>query len=876
MAYHDRALSLATRAHNTAAEGLAQLHVALAYQQLGESGLAQTHVQAALSALAACGNARAEAQAHGLSGVLLAQAGRYDEATAALQQAEDCATRAEATDVLALTYGNQANVCLLQQRHDEAWQLAQRSVAAHEQHGSTTGLATALATLGQIEVQRGHLQAAEAVLHRALALQPSSPSHETIGAIFDTLAQVHLIRGHEAENGAALQQARAAYGAFGRHSSRWYDRSVRRLEARMALRRGDAAGALRAADAMAAEAAPAPDAVNAALLAIEALVALSRGDEADERLERLTPAVEARDMPAAWAALLAVRSLVREAHSRRADAARDAAQAAALFSALGDPYQAAHAHLTAGRVLTRLDCQDDAAQHLARAAETFDRLGATRDREAVARVTTSRPARTQATTATVPVDDDAHRVRRLVDAAVLPAWLDQELTAAAHAVTGAPVALLRAPDDAAPQCLAVIGLSATDAVMRWRARRDRSRPAAPYARRVSAARPADDDRLLVVFAETELAPAVVLRLDTLTAVASQGYAVGGTRTHASVSSATAPRPIIPGFLIASAAMQRLTDQIRQLQTHALTVLITGESGTGKELVARAVHAHSPRASRVFLPFNCATVARDLVDSQLFGHRRGAFTGATTEHVGLVRAADGGTLFLDEVGDLPLDVQPRLLRVLESSEVLPVGDVHPRTVDVRIIAATNVDLDERLADGRFREDLYYRLGVIRLHVPPLRERPDEIPLLATYFLRAAAEASGGPACALAPDAMDALLACRWPGNVRQLRNELWRAGALCRDAGIVTAADLSREVTSPGRPSRGLARTHVPARDTAGRDQGPTAIPTTRLADAVDDLERMLLQRALQDSDGNRTLAARALGITRRGLYLKLRRLGLDL
>ena len=166
-------------------------------------------------------------------------------------------------------------------------------------------------------------------------------------------------------------------------------------------------------------------------------------------------------------------------------------------------------------------------------------------------------------------------------------------------------------------------------------------------------------------------------------------------------------------------MHRLVEQIQRLQGNDLTVLITGESGTGKELVARAIHVGSPRSGATFLPYNCTTTTRELADSQLFGHRRGSFTGATADQPGLIRTAAGGTLFLDEIGDLPFDVQPKLLRFLEQGEIMPIGETRPQAVDVRVLAATNVDLEQRVAAGKFREDLYYRLSVIRIHVPPLQ-------------------------------------------------------------------------------------------------------------------------------------------------------------
>src|SRR5436309_902334 len=250
-------------------------------------------------------------------------------------------------------------------------------------------------------------------------------------------------------------------------------------------------------------------------------------------------------------------------------------------------------------------------------------------------------------------------------------------------------------------------------------------------------------------------------------------------------------------------MARVVEQIQRLQGNDLPVLITGESGTGKELIARAIHVGSHRSATTFLPYNCTTTGRDLADSQLFGHRRGSFTGAVADQPGLVRTAAGGTLFLDEIGDLPIDVQPKLLRFLEQSEIMPIGETRPQKVDVRVLAATNADLEQKVADGQFREDLYYRLAVIRIHVPPLRERREEIPHLTTFFLREASERLGRPDIQLSSEALDAFAQYRWPGNVRQLKNEIQRAVALSVAGGIVEAAHLSPELGTPRMPSAAL-------------------------------------------------------------------------
>jgi DNA-binding NtrC family response regulator len=354
----------------------------------------------------------------------------------------------------------------------------------------------------------------------------------------------------------------------------------------------------------------------------------------------------------------------------------------------------------------------------------------------------------------------------------------------------------------------------------------------------------------------------------MAAVARQGFDLCGAREHGSPAvdqSVERPlEPLLPGFVCASAAMNRVVDQVQRLQGNDLTVLITGESGTGKELIARAIHVGSSRSAATFLPYNCTTTTRELADSQLFGHRRGSFTGAVSDQPGLVRTATGGTLFLDEVGDLPLDVQPKLLRFLEQGEIMPVGETRPQRVDVRVIAATNADLEQRVAEGKFREDLYYRLSVIRIHVPPLRQRREEIPHLSTYFLREASERLGKPDVQLSSDVLDLFAQYWWPGNVRQLRNEIQRAVAMAPPGGLIGPEHLSADITAAP-----ATRTDVKSGGRFTLRGGQT------LASVVDDIERELIRDTLSRHRGNISESARALGLTRRGLYLKLRRLGIE-
>jgi DNA-binding NtrC family response regulator len=314
-------------------------------------------------------------------------------------------------------------------------------------------------------------------------------------------------------------------------------------------------------------------------------------------------------------------------------------------------------------------------------------------------------------------------------------------------------------------------------------------------------------------------------------------------------------------------MRAIVASARKVAATGINVLITGETGTGKEVLARVIHAASPCAHKPFVPFNCTAVPRDLVDSQLFGYRRGAFTGAVSDSLGVVREAAGGTLFLDEIGDLSLDVQPKLLRFLESSEIQPLGDPRPQHVAVRVIASTNRDLEQLVAEGRFREDLFYRLNVVPLRLPPLRERREEIPPLAEHFLRRAARECSKDRLRLAEETLEYLVLYRWPGNVRQIVNEMRRLAALAEPGAVLMPEHLDPAITA--------GRRTVP---TERHEAGPSEV-VVRLdqphAAAIEHLERAQIRHALTVCEGRVEDAARMLGLSRKGLYLKRQRLGIE-
>jgi len=346
-------------------------------------------------------------------------------------------------------------------------------------------------------------------------------------------------------------------------------------------------------------------------------------------------------------------------------------------------------------------------------------------------------------------------------------------------------------------------------------------------------------------------PIDVDQLRTLVSQAMQEVAL--VRSRSTTESETDKTVFVfDGVVGLSPAMEHVIEVARRVAPTHISVLIEGESGTGKELLARAIHNNSPRRHEAFQPVNCAGLAETLLESELFGHAKGAFTGAVTDRKGLFELADGGTLFLDEIGDMPLAMQAKLLRVLEDGIVVPVGSTKPVIVDVRLISATNQDLQTLIADRRFREDLYFRIKGVNLSIPALRDRAEDIPLLTEHFLKEAAAEIGSSVTGITEAAQAILSSYDWPGNVRQLRHTLRTMVVLC-DRDRLDVQDIPPEISR--RPQLGAGQSK-PAADLAG-------LP-------LEELERQAIVETLTKTGGNREKAARILGIGERTLYRKIK------
>ncbi len=318
-----------------------------------------------------------------------------------------------------------------------------------------------------------------------------------------------------------------------------------------------------------------------------------------------------------------------------------------------------------------------------------------------------------------------------------------------------------------------------------------------------------------------------------------------------------PASSLPGMVFSSRAMCEVARNIERIKDSNSTILVTGESGTGKELVARAIHRLSRRSESEFIPFNCSAVPAELIESMLFGHRRGTFTGAMSDQAGLIRSAENGTLFLDEIGDLPLSLQPKLLRFLQEGEIHTLGERAPRKVNVRVIAATHKDLEKLVSEKLFREDLYYRIATLTVQVPPLRDRPEDISALISHFVSYYARKNERPISGITAEAIQILETYSWPGNVRELAAEMERLVLYAEDDGYIRPQNISARIFPQGNAAN--------------------QPPAERLEDLLDNYERRVITETLKRHDCNVAKASEALGLgSRQTLYKKLKRLAIDI
>lgn len=759
-------------------------------------------------------------------------------------------------DYLALAYNNLGDNL----RHSGSWDQAidnlEKAVAVSQQYGKPSLEATARITLGEILCARGQYAEAEEQLKKSLALIDGSGDKWLESNALRILAAVHRGPGR-------------------------IDLALKTLRETMQLSTsiGDLHG------------------VTLAMVGLAEFHISQGGHEQAREYIELAQGRLKEEMYLPISGLIQrLTGQLEAASGRFAEARQHIAQSVSIFTTTEIPYELARSYYSMGLLLAETHDNKGAEANLVQAKAIFERLGAEPDLEL-----TRKALAADATFESVPQawraspPNDVLLMQRLIEASASRELLVQELAAVIYEnLTVGAVVICRVDNSGGrPDPLASQGIDRPEAE-RVCARLDTSTEET-----ISRL----EDGYLIRLGDNVNPPIVVYirgngsidlgRLQPLLRQAELGLETCSLRVAARATTSRGLehriQTIMPGFIVASPSMLDVIDKIYKIRTSDVTVLITGESGTGKELVARHIHNQSARPRAIFLPFNCTAAPKEIIDSQLFGHRRGAFTGATTNYPGIIKAADGGTLFLDEIGDLSLEVQPKLMRFLQEGEIQPLGETKPLRVDVRILAATNTDLERAVEDGRFREDLFHRLNIIRIHVPPLRDRREEIPVLATHFLEHFSSRAGKQPLTMTQEAIDALTEHDWPGNVRQLRNEVERVVAYAVDGARISTEDLSPEVIHPrrqyvsDRSNRGAEQTQGGYRSNrygpgingyrvADQNDGASRL---KLKEATAVLERQLIGEALVRNRNNLSRTAIDLGLSRRGLRLKLAQLGIQ-
>lgn len=866
------------------ATNLGHIYAALSrtYRSISEYPIARDFAQRALESFRQNGDWRGLAESYFGVGVADIHEGNYEAGLENLEQALKLIGDRPAAYVLGRTYANMAGACWFLKRPQEGIDYLKKAITYYERTDHKTNAADGYNNLGINLILIGQWDRAQEALERAFSLATEVDERGAkVPMILDSLGELHMLRGDLDQAKDYLTRAVALATENG---NKWYAGQALRTLGRCYLATEDPSNALENAK----------EALNLAeiigdrqaicesrLIAAESQLLTRDLDDCTRELQRVAAETtdSATDLNFTGEAhrLNGMLNMVR---GDAAAAAQHFGSSVSIFDMLGDRYRAARAHLELGRAYALIR-PERAGEHLSRALNTFRELGArldlSRAEEELRDLARATPERNEGPSALTQL-----LTLRLAEAVASRELLLRELAAVLRQETGAQrVIITERGERDEPKVVVAMGCTPSEAlkiaveidVVDDDTSRDR------YCRKHDAE---------VILLKSSNAPSAKMYLaprnraslpkgvvlEPLLRVVELGMDVCALRagaqksgTHENADELTGTS-LMPGFIHSSPAMTQLVEEVHKIRSSDVTVLVTGESGTGKELVARAIHAISSRRAKVFVPFNCTAVPKELSEGYLFGYRRGAFTGAVNDSQGVIRTAAGGTLFLDEVGDLPLDVQPKLLRFLQEGEIQPLGEQRPSKVDVRIIAATNTDLEEMVSQGRFREDLYYRLNVIRLRVPPLRERRSEIPTIVNYYVNHYSAKFGRKDIQITPQAVDLLMVSDWPGNVRQLCNEIQRTVARAEDGTVITPEQLSPE----------LKRTSSPTTPSAAAAVSITSLPSSSvasaggtLADALAEVERRMISDALRRHNGNISRAARELGLTRRGLYLKLER-----
>ena len=904
IAFFNQALQLARKFSDHALIGECYFGMGRAYSVFSELRIARDHYTSALEHYRQVGNWAKLAESHINIGYINAREGDFRSALNAVKQGVTIIGNRDTPDLLGrahwylgIIYDNLGDI-------DEALASSEKCMEHFRRAGDLRSLATNKNNHAMQLIRLGDWSSAEELAKDAIEELGRVGSVAGYGGAYDTLAQLYLLMGRLDEADGLLAKSIEILATI--RNGEWAEASTRITMGRGYLMKGQpdlAVAPLERAVDIATRRGEQHDLPEARLWLAEALVQNGRLEEARGLVESVRSFLRESPNLLVWGLVMRVSARIEAADGYLAAAIQSLSQSTSIYTLRRNPYQCAVNQVLLGELLEERGDIEHAISQVESALEVFERLGAAIDaRNAKAYLPTLR--------AKSPVDQsskldsssvatrlageprsfdalasvvDGFVAQRLVQASASRDLLLYELVAIMKDLSlsrGVIVAEIPRDEGAAKEpaqlrLASSVGIDEGEKAQRIQFLQEL--PPEDYPSNF-VFRFSDNQQsayLLHIIAPRSPHYLAAVNVKPLLYIVEQGLETDILKSKHRRTQVFDPARLLaqvelPGFICASRAMGRVLEQIHKIRSSDVTVLITGESGTGKELIARAVHAGSSRRMNVFLPFNCSAAPHDMIESQLFGFRRGAFTGAVANSEGIIRAAEHGTLFLDEIGDLPLTLQPKLLRFLQEGEIHPIGESQPQRVEVRVLAATNSELERAVSESRFREDLFHRLNVIRVHVPPLRQRREEIPALINHYLNQYQQESAKREIRLSEETVDLMVVYDWPGNVRQLCNEMRRLVTYSESGAIVTPDVLSSEIVQASRDLKSLPTSTLrPAEPVDLSDD------STTLADAVEELERRMIQAALRRSSGNIARASKELGLSRKGLYLKMDRLNFD-
>lgn len=895
IALFNQSMQIARKLEDHAGLGACYTGLGRAYRNFSEIRIARDHYISALEHYRQTGNWRQLAESHMSVGYISTYDNDYRSALQSLNQAlaiigyrNEPGLLGRVYMYLAVTHDNLGAT-------DKALACWEKSIENFRRAGNSVFLAINQNNLAVKLIWLGQWNRAEQVLKEALDVLKDSSHVAEYGGTTDTLAQLCLLQGRFDDADKLLEESLKIVASI--KSGEWVELNTQITIGRSLIIRGQPDLAIKPLERAIEICQSKGDyrfIVDARLELAEALLQKGEVERADEIVSEVRAFLRESPNMLGWGLMMRLVAEVQNAKGHTAAAIQSLGQSSSMFEVRGNQYACAVNRLIHSSMLERLGRIGEAIGEMESALEVFDRLGASFNaRQARARLDMLRALPDEdslesgsAFTHPAVMPDlasamDGFIAQRLVQASVMRELLLHELASILRSQSSSRAVLVlesiqsEESKDQKNRLRAVASVGLGEKDINDNIAFLSELPASQYSRHfVYQFVDNQQSNFLVRLIEPKADRFLDwnVSLEPLLSLVELGLEMNVLRSRNRRTQAFNPTRLLaqvelPGFICASRAMSRVLEQIHKIRSSNVTVLITGESGTGKELIARAVHAGSSRRSNVFIPFNSSAAPREMIESQLFGYRKGAFTGAVENNRGILRTADGGTLFLDEMGDLPIDLQPKLLRFLQEGEVHPIGEAQPIKVDVRVIAATNADLERAVHEGKFREDLFHRLNVIRINVPPLRERREEIPTLINYYMHLYQQESAKHDVQLSEEAMDLMVVYDWPGNVRQLCNEVRRVVAYNESSALVTPDALSQEIVKAGRDLQSSASR--PRQIVEPQLVAPTG---GTIAEAVEELERRMIRDALQRSSGNIARAAKELGLSRKGLYLKMDRL----